>query len=216
MRVDIGRRVPDCCYRATMVAPLSAIEPGASKSVDATFFAGPQEEKKLEALAKGLELVKDYGWLTILAKPLYWLLDQLHTVIQNWGWSIVALVLLLKIAFYWLNAKAYASMAKMKAVNPKIMEMRERLKDNPQQMQQEMMRIYREEKVNPMGGCFPDHGPDPGVYCAVLGAAVQCGDAQCAVGLVDSRPVVARPLLHPADGHDADYAVANRVEPRTA
>ena len=153
--VDIGAEMADCCYRATMVAPLSVIAPGASKSVDATFFAGPQEEKKLEALAKGLELVKDYGWLTILAKPLYWLLDQLHTVIQNWGWSIVALVLLLKIAFYWLNAKAYASMAKMKAVNPKITEMRERLKDNPQQMQQEMMRIYREEKVNPMGGCFP-------------------------------------------------------------
>jgi YidC/Oxa1 family membrane protein insertase len=79
----------------------------------------------------------------------------LHGFIQNWGWSIVALVVLLKIAFYWLNAKAYASMAKMKAVNPKITEMRERLKDNPQQMQQEMMRIYREEKVNPMGGCFP-------------------------------------------------------------
>jgi YidC/Oxa1 family membrane protein insertase len=75
--------------------------------------------------------------------------------LANWGWSIVALVVLLKIAFYWLNAKAYASMAKMKAINPKIMEMRERLKDNPQQMQQEMMRIYREEKVNPMGGCFP-------------------------------------------------------------
>ena len=153
--VDIGAEMADCCYRATMVSPLSPIDPGASKSVDAIFFAGPQEEKKLEALAKGLELVKDYGWLTILAKPLYWLLDQLHTVIQNWGWSIVALVLLLKIAFYWLNAKAYSSMAKMKAVNPKIMEMRERLKDNPQQMQQEMMRIYREEKVNPMGGCFP-------------------------------------------------------------
>jgi YidC/Oxa1 family membrane protein insertase len=153
--VDIGSAMPDCCYRATMIAPLEAIAPGATKVVDAKFFAGPQEEKMLESLAPGLELVKDYGWLTILAKPLYWLLDKLHSYLQNWGWSIVALVLLLKIAFYWLNAKAYASMAKMKAVNPKIMEMRERLKDNPQQMQQEMMRIYREEKVNPMGGCFP-------------------------------------------------------------
>jgi YidC/Oxa1 family membrane protein insertase len=153
--VDIGSTLPDCCYRAAMVAPLAAIAPGATETINATFFVGPQEEKMLEALTPGLELVKDYGWLTILAKPLYWLLDQLHAVIQNWGWSIVALVLLLKIAFYWLNAKAYASMAKMKAVNPKIMEMRERLKDNPQQMQQEMMRIYREEKVNPMGGCFP-------------------------------------------------------------
>ncbi len=153
--VDIGSNLPDCCYRAAMVAPLAAIAPGATQTINATLFVGPQEEKMLEALTPGLELVKDYGWLTILAKPLYWLLDRLHGFIQNWGWSIVALVLLLKIAFYWLNAKAYASMAKMKAVNPKIMEMRERLKDNPQQMQQEMMRIYREEKVNPMGGCFP-------------------------------------------------------------
>jgi len=153
--VDIGSAVADCCYRATMITPLDVMAPGATKAVDAKFFAGPQVETELEKLAPGLELVKDYGWLTILAKPLYWLLDKLHGFIQNWGWSIVALVVLLKAAFYWLNAKAYASMAKMKAVNPKITEMRERLKDNPQQMQQEMMRIYREEKVNPMGGCFP-------------------------------------------------------------
>ena len=153
--VDIGSSLADCCYRATMITPLESIAPGASREVDAKFFVGPQEEKMLESLAPGLELVKDYGWLTILAKPLYWLLDKLHGFIQNWGWSIVALVVLLKIAFYWLNAKAYSSMAKMKAVNPKITEMRARLKDNPQQMQQEMMRIYREEKVNPMGGCFP-------------------------------------------------------------
>jgi YidC/Oxa1 family membrane protein insertase len=153
--VDIGSSVADCCYRATLITQADTLAPGATKAINATFFAGPQQETMLEKLAPGLELVKDYGWLTILAKPLYWLLDKLHGFIQNWGWSIVALVLLLKIAFYWLNAKAYSSMAKMKAVNPKITEMRERLKDNPQQMQQEMMRIYREEKVNPMGGCFP-------------------------------------------------------------
>jgi len=153
--VDIGSSVADCCYRATMIAPLEPIAPGATKVVDSRFFAGPQVETQLEKLAPGLELVKDYGWLTILAKPLYWLLDKLHGFIQNWGWAIVALVVLLKAAFYWLNAKAYASMAKMKAINPKITEMRERLKDKPQEMQQEMMRIYREEKVNPMGGCFP-------------------------------------------------------------
>ena len=149
------RKVDTNLYATGMITPLGSIAPGSSKTVDAKFFTGPQEEKVLEALAPGLELVKDYGWLTILAKPLYWLLDKLHSFINNWGWSIVALVVLLKAAFYWLNAKAYASMAKMKAVNPKITEMRERLKDNPQQMQQEMMRIYREEKVNPMGGCFP-------------------------------------------------------------
>ena len=149
------RKVDTNLYSVGMIAPMGSLEPGASKALDASFFAGPQEEKVLEALTPGLELVKDYGWLTILAKPLYWLLDRLQGFINNWGWSIMALVLLLKIAFYWLNAKAYASMAKMKAVNPKVMEMRERLKDKPQQMQQEMMRIYREEKVNPMGGCFP-------------------------------------------------------------
>jgi YidC/Oxa1 family membrane protein insertase len=153
--VDIGSAMPDCCYRVTAIAPLEIIKPGQSKTVEATFYAGPQEEKKLEALYPGLELVKDYGWLTILAKPLFWLLDQLFIILGNWGWSIVALVVLLKAAFYWLNAHAYQSMAKMKAINPKIMEMRERLKDNPQQMQMEMMKIYREEKVNPMGGCLP-------------------------------------------------------------
>ena len=153
--VDVGSTVPDCCYRATMITPLNEIAPGTTKTIAAKFFAGPQEEKNLEALAPGLELVKDYGWLTILAKPLYWLLVKIHSVLLNWGWSIVGLVVLLKLAFYWLNAKAYASMAKMKAINPKVMEMRTRLKDSPQQMQQEMMKIYREEKVNPMGGCFP-------------------------------------------------------------
>jgi YidC/Oxa1 family membrane protein insertase len=149
------RKVDTNLYAVGMITPLDPIAPGATKTIDSKFFVGPQEEKVLEALAPGLELVKDYGWLTILAKPLYWLLDKLHSFIQNWGWSIVALVLLLKIAFYWLNAKAYASMAKMKAINPKITEMRERLKDKPQEMQQAMMKIYREEKVNPMGGCFP-------------------------------------------------------------
>ena len=142
-------------YSVGMFVPLGSVAAGSSKSFDARLFVGPQEENKLAALAPGLELVKDYGWFTILAKPLFWLLTHLHAFIGNWGWAIVALVVLLKIAFYWLNAKAYSSMAKMKAINPKVMELRERLKDKPQQMQQEMMRIYREEKVNPLGGCLP-------------------------------------------------------------
>ncbi|MEO7392329.1 MAG: membrane protein insertase YidC [Ramlibacter sp.] len=149
------RKVATNLYAVGMIAPLAAIPPGTSKAVEAKFFAGPQEETLLEKIAPGLELVKDYGWLTILAKPLYWLLTQIHTFLHNWGWSIMALVLVIKIAFYWLQAKGYESMAKMKAINPKVMAMRERHKDNPQLMQQEMMKIYREEKVNPMGGCFP-------------------------------------------------------------
>lgn len=148
-------KVADNHYTVAMVLPLGEVAPGATKTHDAVLFAGPQEENKLAALAPGLELVKDYGWFTVLAKPLFWLLDKLHSVIGNWGWAIVALVVVLKIAFYWLNASAYRSMAKMKAVAPRVTELRERYKDKPQQMQQEMMRIYREEKVNPLGGCLP-------------------------------------------------------------
>ena len=149
-----GKVAPNT-YSVGMLVPLGDVAPGASKAFDAQLFIGPQEEDKLAALAPGMELVKDYGYFTILAKPLFWLLTQLHKFLGNWGWSIVGLVLLLRVAFFWLNLKAYTSMAKMKAVNPKITELRERMKDKPQQLQQEMMRIYREEKINPLGGCLP-------------------------------------------------------------
>ncbi|MEG2047449.1 MAG: membrane protein insertase YidC [Comamonas sp.] len=154
-RDNFARKVGDNLYAAGTITTLGTLQPGETKAVDARLFAGPQLEKMLEATYPGLELVKDYGMFTILAKPMYWLLDQIHSVLGNWGWAIIGLVLILKIIFYWFNAKAYSTMAKMKAINPKIQEMRERLKDKPQQMQQEMMRIYREEKVNPMGGCLP-------------------------------------------------------------
>jgi YidC/Oxa1 family membrane protein insertase len=149
------QKVGDNLYAVQMVLPLGELAPGASKSLTARLFAGPQEEHQLEAMAPGLELVKDYGWFTVLAKPLFWVLDRLHKLIGNWGWSIVGLVVLLKIAFYWLNASAYRSMAKMKALAPRITDLRDRYKEKPQLMQQEMMRIYREEKVNPLGGCLP-------------------------------------------------------------
>jgi len=149
------RKVDTNQYAIGMIVPLTAIAPGTSQTIDSRLFAGPQEEDKLSQMAPGLDLVKDYGWLTVLSKPLFWLLTHLHSLLGNWGWAIVGLVVLLKIAFYWLNATAYRSMAKMKAINPKVMEMRERLKDKPQQMQQEMMKIYRDEKVNPLGGCLP-------------------------------------------------------------
>ncbi len=153
-RENFAREV-DKRHAIGMITPAEALAPGARRALQATFFAGPQEEKMLERVAPGLDLVKDYGIFTILAKPLYWLMDKLHGLIGNWGWTIMALVLVIKIAFYWLQAKGYESMAKMKAINPRIMAMRERLKDNPQQMQQEMMKLYREEKVNPIGGCLP-------------------------------------------------------------
>ncbi|WP_299019139.1 membrane protein insertase YidC [uncultured Tepidimonas sp.] len=153
-RENFVRKV-DALYAVGQIGPTLTVPPGAAQTLPAQLYVGPQEEKVLERIAPGLELVKDYGWLTILAKPLYWLLEKIHGLVGNWVWAIVLLVVLIKAAFYWLNASAYRSMAKMKAINPRIMEMRERLKDNPQLMQQEMMRLYREEKVNPLGGCLP-------------------------------------------------------------
>ena len=150
-----AKKIDTNLYSVGMIGQFPKVAPKSSESLSTHLYVGPEEEKTLEAIYPGLELVKDYGWLTILAKPLYWLVDKLYGFLGNWGWSIVALVVLLKAAFFWLNAQAYKSMAKMKAINPKIMEMRERLKDSPQQIQTEMMRIYREEKVNPMGGCLP-------------------------------------------------------------
>jgi YidC/Oxa1 family membrane protein insertase len=148
-------KVADNHFTVAMVLPLGDVAAGATQTHESVLLVGPQEENKLAALAPGLELVKDYGWLTVLSKPLFWLLDKLHGMLGNWGWAIVALVVLLKIAFYWLNASAYRSMAKMKAVGPKVAELKDRYKDKPQEMQQAMMRIYKEEKVNPLGGCLP-------------------------------------------------------------
>jgi YidC/Oxa1 family membrane protein insertase len=154
-RDNFARKLDGKLFAVGSITALPTVQPGQSERLESRLFVGPQDEKVLETIAPGLTLVKDYGWLTILAKPLYWLLEKIHSFVSNWGWSIVLLVVLIKAAFYWLNATAYKSMAKMKAINPRIMEMRERLKSNPQQMQQEMMKIYREEKVNPLGGCLP-------------------------------------------------------------
>ncbi|WP_077035151.1 membrane protein insertase YidC [Pelomonas sp. KK5] len=165
-------------YAVGMLFTMPQLAPGASTSRTEQLFVGPQEENDLEKIAPGLELVKDYGIFAIISKPLFWLLDNLHKMIGNWGWAIIALVLLLKMAFYWLNARAYSSMAKMKAVNPKIAALRERLKDKPQEMQQEMMRIYREEKINPLGGCLPIFVQMPvfiGLYWVLLSSVEMRG-----------------------------------------
>ncbi|HET8871922.1 MAG TPA: membrane protein insertase YidC, partial [Aquabacterium sp.] len=154
-REFFAKKLATDLYATGMLFNLGEIAAGQTKTFDATLFVGPQEENKLKALAPGLEYVKDYGWTHIMAAPLFWLLDKLHGLIGNWGWAIVALVVLLKAAFFWLNASAYRSMAKMKALNPRIQTLRENLKDDPQKMQQEMLKIYREEKVNPIGGCLP-------------------------------------------------------------
>lgn len=149
------RRVDNNLYTAGMIQPLPAIAPGAQQSHESILYVGPQEQRVLEALAPGLDLVVDYGWLTVLAKPIYWLLEQLYALVSNWGWAIVLLTILIKLLFYPLSAASYRSMAKMKAVSPRLMQIRERYVNDKAKMNQAMMELYRNEKINPLGGCLP-------------------------------------------------------------
>lgn len=148
-------RLESNLYRAGVKATLGELAPGHSKVEKAQLFVGPQEEKMLEEIAPGLELVKDYGWLTIIAKPIFWLLTKIHEVFANWGWSIVILTVLIKLAFFPLSAASYKSMARMKEVQPRLLQMKEQYKNEPQKLNQAMMKMYREEKINPLGGCLP-------------------------------------------------------------
>ena len=142
-------------YSIAMIAAGQTVQPGASASQTVRLYSGPQYEKILETLSPGLELVKDYGIFRMFSKPLFWLMHFFNDFLHNWGWSIVALVLVIKAAFFWLNAKAYQSMAKMRALTPRLQEINERYKEEPRRKQEETMKIYREEKINPLGGCLP-------------------------------------------------------------
>ncbi|WP_028221547.1 membrane protein insertase YidC [Paraburkholderia oxyphila] len=142
-------------YRVGVKQPLGTIAPGATDNVQAQLFAGPEEERMLEGIAPGLELVKDYGWVTIIAKPLFWLLEKIHSYVGNWGWAIVLLTLLIKAVFFPLSAASYKSMARMKEITPRMQALRERFKSDPQKMNAALMELYKTEKVNPFGGCLP-------------------------------------------------------------
>lgn len=134
---------------------LPALAPGASSETSARLYAGPQDQKVLEQLAPGLELTVDYGFLTVIAKPLYWLLSWLHSIVGNWGWAIVLLTLIIKTIFFPLQAASYRSMARMKAVAPRLTALKERHGDDRAAMNQAMMSLYKTEKINPLGGCLP-------------------------------------------------------------
>ena len=149
------KKVDTNLYAVGTILPLGTIAPGATASLDAHLYSGPQESHVLEKITPGLELVKDYGWLTIVAKPIFWLMDQIHKVLGNWGWTIIVLTIMIKLAFFPLSAASYRSMAKMKQVTPKMQSIRERFKADPQKMNQAMMELYKTEKINPLGGCLP-------------------------------------------------------------
>ncbi|OGZ61328.1 MAG: membrane protein insertase YidC [Candidatus Spechtbacteria bacterium RIFCSPLOWO2_02_FULL_38_8] len=137
------------------MSPMIQLAPNASNTFQSTLYVGPEIAKNLESLGKGLELTVDYGWLSPISKLLFWLLSEIDHFVGNWGWSIVFVTVVIKIAFYWFSNKSYASMAKTRDLQPKIKALRDRFGDDKQAMSKAMMELYRKEKVNPIGGCLP-------------------------------------------------------------
>ncbi|MGH6611395.1 MAG: membrane protein insertase YidC, partial [Burkholderiaceae bacterium] len=150
-----ARTVDKNLYSIGSIVSLPAIAPNASATSQSTLYVGPQNQEALAKIAPGLDLVVDYGWLTVLAKPIYLLLAFLHGIVGNWGWAIVLLTVLIKAAFYPLSAASYKSMARMKEVTPRMMKLREQYGDDRQKMNVAMMELYKTEKINPLGGCLP-------------------------------------------------------------
>ena len=137
------------------VEPLGTVAPGATVSNAARLYSGPQVQSLLENVTPGLDLVRDYAWAAIIAKPIFATMNWLHSMIGNWGWTIIAFTILIKLLFFPLSAAGYRSMAKMKTVTPKMQAIRERYKNDPAKMQQATMELYKSEKINPLGGCLP-------------------------------------------------------------
>ncbi len=142
-------------YAVGTIMNMGKIEAKGKSSISGKLFVGPQIQDNMEKFSKDFDLVKDYGWLTIIAKPIFWLMDQIHKIVGNWGWTIIILTILIKLVFYPLSAASYKSMAKMKLVTPKMTSIRERFKGDQQKMNAAMMDLYKTEKINPLGGCLP-------------------------------------------------------------
>ena len=145
----------DGLYAGYVRLPAGTIEPGANAAVTVQLYAGPQEQGRLATVAPGFDLVVDYGWLTIIAWPLFWLLEKFHGLSGNWGVAIILLTVTIKLVFFPLSAASYRSMAKMKLVTPRMTKIREMYEHDRARMNQAMMELYKTEKINPLGGCFP-------------------------------------------------------------
>lgn len=142
-------------YLIGAYTPLVELEPGASHTFESGFLAGPKLQEYLKQVAPGLHLAVDYGMLTILAQPIFWLLSWIYGLVGNWGWSIILLTILIKAAFYKLSETSYKSMAGLRKLAPRIQALKDRYGDDKQRMNQAMMEIYKTEKINPLGGCLP-------------------------------------------------------------
>ncbi len=154
-REMFAKKIDTNLYAVGHLIPLGAVAPGVTKSIDAQIYSGPLVASILEKVAPGFELTKDYGWTAIFAKPVFWLMNEIHELLGNWGWTIIVLTLVIKVAFFPLSASSFRSMGKMKLLTPKMTAIRERHKDDPQKMNQAMMELYKTEKINPLGGCLP-------------------------------------------------------------
>lgn len=142
-------------YLLGFTSPVVSIAPGEQGQLDAAFYAGPKIIDELEAISPYLDLTVDYGWLWWIAKPLFHVLDFIYGLLGSWGWSIIALTVLIKLAFFHLSATSYRSMAKMRKFAPEMQRMKELYGDDRQRMSQEMMKLYKKEKINPLSGCLP-------------------------------------------------------------
>lgn len=137
------------------IGPGVVLEPGASHETRARLYVGPKLQRVLPEVAEGLDLTVDYGIFTIFAKPLFWLLELLHRVLGNWGLAIIALTVLIKLAFYKLTEAQYRSMAKLRKLQPRLEALKERYGEDRVKLNQAMLELYRKEKINPLGGCLP-------------------------------------------------------------
>ncbi|PBQ11310.1 membrane protein insertase YidC [Pseudomonas congelans] len=142
-------------YIIGFTSPTLSVAPGAQGETSATLYAGPKSQAVLKELSPGLELTVDYGFLWFIAQPIFWLLQHIHAILGNWGWSIIVLTMLIKGLFFPLSAASYKSMARMRAVAPKLALLKEQHGDDRQKMSQAMMELYKKEKINPLGGCLP-------------------------------------------------------------
>jgi YidC/Oxa1 family membrane protein insertase len=148
-------QLPQERFAIGVFSPRVTVAAGESGLIEEQFFVGPKLQSVLAEIADGLDLTVDYGPLWFIAKPLHWMLDWLHGVTGNWGWAIIFVTVLLKLLFYHLSAAGYRSMANMRRVQPRIMAIRDRYKNDRARLNQAMMQIYKEEKINPFGGCLP-------------------------------------------------------------
>lgn len=142
-------------YTIGFIGPTITVAPGAQFNTTSSLYVGPEVENNLKALAPHLDLTIDFGWLWWISVPILWVMEKIHKVVGNWGWSIVLVTLLIKAMFYKLSAMSYRSMARMRQLQPKLAELKERFGDDRQKLSQATMELYRKERINPLGGCLP-------------------------------------------------------------